>query len=228
MTPDRQHWYTYILQRWVNTEESLTLGFTFWGGGGDKYLSVNDRSKIAIRAWFTTLKSFIKKAGQLSFHLINLTIHRKGLPMSVCTLSCGYYEMDSPHMIGKNIWVLFAVWTWIYVHVTKILPSIDVTTADGKSFFPQSVQLWWNFSIFAFLKLWILLKKNMSISHAFCCFLQHSQQNKKSKIKLLVLISTERTVQACKASIKRICKSVHKLGIGKYYDLAKTFRKMTH
>lgn len=68
----------------------------------------------------------------------------------------------------------------------------------------------------------------MSISHAFCCFLQHSQQNKKSKIKLLVLISTERTVQACKASIKRICKSVHKLGIGKYYDLAKTCRKMTH
>lgn len=66
----------------------------------------------------------------------------------------------------------------------------------------------------------------MSISHAFCCFMQHSQQNKKSKIKLLVLISTERTVQACKASIKRICKSVH--NIGKYYDLAKTFRKMTY
>lgn len=87
------------------------------------------RSKIAIQAWFTTLKSFIKKAGQLSFHLINLTIHRKGLPMSVCTLSCVYYEMDSPHMIGKNIWVLFTVWTWIYVHVTKILPSIDVTTS---------------------------------------------------------------------------------------------------
>lgn len=121
MTPDRHHWYTYILQRWANTEESLTLGFT--------YLSVNDRSKIAIQAWFTTLKSFIKKAGQLSFHLINLTIHRQGLPMSVCTLSCVYYEMDSPHMIGKNIWVLFTVWTWIYVHVTKILPSIDVTTS---------------------------------------------------------------------------------------------------
>lgn len=105
------------------------LGLYILRRGGDKYLSVNDRSKITIQAWFTTLKSFIKKAGQLSFHLINLTIHRKGLPMSVCTLSCGYYEMDSPHMIGKNIWVLFAVWTWIYVHVTKILPSIDVTTS---------------------------------------------------------------------------------------------------
>lgn len=32
-----------------------------------------------------------------------------------------------------------------------------VRSAAGKSFFPQSVQLWWNFSIFAFLKLWILL-----------------------------------------------------------------------